>query len=94
MKYRLLLNLDTREEIVDAYEWYERQSVGLGEEFLRALETRLYSIQRNPLMHPVVHRQIRRSLTRKFPYGIFYHIEGSDVVVLACYHLSRKPKKW
>jgi len=31
---------------------------------------------------------------RRFPFGVFYVLEGEAVVVLAVFHASRNPKGW
>ena len=81
-------------EVQEAFAWYEQQSVGLGHEFLRAADTCVSSIQRNPLAYPTAHGQTRRALLRKFPYALFYLIDGDRIVVLACFHLRRQPLDW
>jgi len=40
----------------------------------------------------MVHKQVRRALLRRFPYGIFYLVEGDAIPVLACFHGKRDPK--
>jgi toxin ParE1/3/4 len=51
-------------------------------------------IQANPNQYPVVHRNVRRALVRRFPYGVFYVVEGQRIVVLAVFHGSRDPSQW
>lgn len=45
-------------------------------------------------MYPLVYRQIRRALIRRFPFGIFYECEERQVVVLAIMHARRDPGRW
>ncbi len=33
-------------------------------------------------------------MLRRFPYGVFYLTEGERIVVIACFHASRRPKPW
>lgn len=40
----------------------------------------------------VIHKDIRRALIRRFPYGIFYLLEQDKVIVLAFLHTSRDHK--
>jgi len=61
-------------DIEDAYQWYEAQKVGLGEEFLLTADEVIQAIVANPLQFPVIHRQTHRALFHRFPYGIFYRI--------------------
>jgi toxin ParE1/3/4 len=81
-------------DIAAAYVYYEEASEGLGAEFLRAVEASLAIIERTPQLYAVVHREVRRALLWRFPYGIFYVIDGDTVVVLACFHARRDPAQW
>src|SRR5205814_4006024 len=53
-----------------------RQQAGLGEEFLRAVQSALENIAAHPIRYPVVHRETRRVLVHRFPYGILYRVYG------------------
>jgi len=90
------LTRDAEADVAGAYQWYEEQSLGLGLEFLSCVETALLSIERAPLMYPVVHETYRRALVRRFPYGIFYEFdqEHDECVVYAVFHCSQDPDKW
>jgi len=81
-------------DVEDAYRWYEAQQAGLGEEFLAAANDLMESIIANPLQFPIIHRQTRRALLRRFPYGLFYRIIDDQVVVVACMHARRNPRRW
>lgn len=96
MTDRPLLTLDAEADVAGAYQWYEEQSLGLGLEFLRCLEAALLSIQRTPLIYPVVHETYRRALVRRFPYAIFFEIDEQHnrCVVYAVFHCSQDPDKW
>ena len=85
---------EAESELTEARDWYRERGLGLGDEFLRAVDSCLATIQRLPESHPVVYRDIRRALLRRFPYGIFYLIEGNVVTVLACFHAKRDPTVW
>lgn len=87
---------EARDDIANAFQWYEGQSLGLGLEFLRSVEAALQSIQRMPLSHAVVHECYRRALLRKFPFVLFYEVdEGNDrCVVYSVFHCSQEPAKW
>ena len=59
-------------DIEDAFVWYEQRRSGLGLEFLKTVDEALAAIQRGPQLHPVIHRNTRRALLRRFPYGLYY----------------------
>lgn len=92
--YRLIIRPEAEFDIQDAFEYYEAQSSGLGSEFVRAIDACLSGIGRNPQAYPVVYKQARRALIRRFPYGILYVINQDVIVVLACFHGRRNPKTW
>lgn len=93
MNYELLLRPEAEADIGEAYRWYEAQTDGLGEEFLRAVDACFATVQRTPMAYTPVHKNVRRALLRKFPYGIFYLFEADCIIVLACFHARRNPKQ-
>ncbi|MEO1404541.1 MAG: type II toxin-antitoxin system RelE/ParE family toxin [Cyanobacteria bacterium J06635_1] len=94
MSYSFLIRPDAELDIQEAYQYYEERDQGLGSEFVRVVDACFSKIGRNPLSYPAVYRQIRRALIRKFPYGIFYLIEDEKIIVIACFHAKRDPKRW
>jgi plasmid stabilization system protein ParE len=89
-----ILRPATVSEIGRAYDWYERQREGLGEEFLKEVRIALEAAQKNPRLYPVVHRDSRRILVHRFPYGLFYRLLDETIVFVACYHTKRNPVSW
>jgi len=81
-------------DIEDAFVWYQEQRAGLGSDFLRTVDDALTAIQRAPYLHPVIHRDTRRALLRRFPYGIYYRVYPDLIVLVACMHGRRNPKRW
>jgi plasmid stabilization system protein ParE len=81
-------------EFDDAFSWYEEQAVGLGFEFLDELDQSLRLIASYPQLQPLVDKQVRRCLVNRFPYGIFYGVADSIIIVVAVAHLKRKPAYW
>jgi plasmid stabilization system protein ParE len=94
MSYSFIIRPEAELDIQDAFEWYESQSPGLGSEFVRAVDTCLSGIGRNPLAYQVIHKQARRALIRRFPYTILFVFEQEIVSVIACFHAKRSPQKW
>lgn len=37
---------------------------------------------------------VRRALTRRFPYSIYFSVEADVIVVLAVLHSARDPEEW
>lgn len=94
MTPRLLLRLEAKEDIREAFRWYEERSTGLGFEFLRAVRTALSPLTRDPQQFPVVLEDIRRTRLRRFPYSVFYVAAASSTSVIAIMHDRRDPRRW
>jgi plasmid stabilization system protein ParE len=89
---RVLFRPEARRDVVEARDWYERQSIGLGGEFVRALEAAVAVAQRSPETSPSILEDFRRVLLRRFPYSLIYRMEGDTLVVFACFHHRRNPR--
>ena len=81
-------------DVDEAFEWYESQRNGLGEEFREKLREAIQRIESNPNQYQVVYRDLRRALLERFPYGLFYREMPTAIVVVACFHTSRNPGRW
>ena len=94
MSLKVYLRPEAEADIEDAAAWYDRQRKGLGQEFLDDVLVALDTISENPNIYPVVYKQSRRPVVRRFPFGIFYRVDEGSVVVLAVMHGSRHPRRW
>ncbi len=85
---------EAEEEFNKAIDYYEDIEPGLGYDF--ALE--VYSTVRRSVKFPkawtVLEGEIRRSLVRRFPYGVLYSEEHEEVFVVAVMNLHREPDYW
>lgn len=92
--YQLIVSPEAELDIQNGFEWYEQYSPGLGSEFVRAVDSSFALIGRNPLAYPIVYRQVRRLLIRRFPYGVMYIVEEDVITIIACFHVKRDPQQW
>lgn len=90
----MIIRPEAEADLANARDWYERQRAGLGAEFLLCVEEVLERIGRTPEMYRVVHHDVRRVLTRRFPYAVYYRIAVNEVVVLGILHTRRDPREW
>lgn len=94
MNYVLVFRQEIRDELNEAYNWYESQQQGLGDEFLDSVDEMLNRICQMPESYAVVYRDVRRAVVRRFPYAVYYRIVSSRVIVTAIFHSRRDPKSW
>jgi len=94
MIHDLIVIPEAEAEIDEASRWYDTQSPGLGADFLRAVGAALAAIRRNPFQYQFIYSQTRRGRLRRFPYGLLYITTDREVIVVACIHGRRSPKRW
>jgi plasmid stabilization system protein ParE len=94
MAARLVLTVEVKQDIAEAYLWHESQRSGLGEEFVRSVEDCLDTIRRRPKLSAPVYQDYRRALLQRFPYCVVYEFEKATVTVFSVIHTARDPSKW
>jgi len=93
MKSPVILSTEAGREFEAAAIWYEQQAA-LGAGLVDCVQEALDKIGRNPELHAVIYRDIRRMCIRRFPYGIYYRILGDRIEVIALLHDRRNPDVW
>ena len=78
-------------EVEAAFHEYESKRSNLGADFLDELLRIEGHLSLNPALYQRVEGDVRRAVLRRFPYGLFYVVDGPIVSVLACLHLHRRP---
>jgi plasmid stabilization system protein ParE len=66
----------------------------VAERFIAAVEDALERILHSPTRWRIMDEDVRRCLTRFFPYGVLYTIEADFILVVAVMHCSREPGYW
>lgn len=81
-------------EVGEAQAWYESQNSGLGDEFLAAIELQVKRLEQAPMLYAEVTPRVRRALLPRFPYGLFYAVQGDLIQVLAVLHEMQSTRRW
>jgi plasmid stabilization system protein ParE len=93
--YPVIFTQPARTELIDAQDWYENEAPGLGPHFRVAVEAVIHRMSTNPRQFPVIHKNVRRALLRRFPYALMFVIDADEsLTVIACFHGSRDPAHW
>ena len=93
-EYRLAAEPRADLDVAATFDWYENEEVGLGQEFLAELRGTYDRIVDGPLAYQDLRSGIRRALLWRFPYAVYFAVEGDVVVVLAVLHAGRDPAEW
>jgi plasmid stabilization system protein ParE len=80
--------------LIEAQDWHEGEVAGLGRRFRQAIEALIERMSDNPRQFPTIFKNVRRALVRRFPYSLFFVVDGDALIVIACFHSSRDPAHW
>jgi plasmid stabilization system protein ParE len=83
-----------RVDLIDAQDWYEGESTGLGHRFRAEIDRAMQNMASNPRQFPVVFKNVHRARLKIFPYALFFVIHSDMLLVIACFHSSRDPQHW
>lgn len=96
MRYSCRLHPETEKDFIEAYEWYEDKSEGLGERFLKAVRRKIEEIVTNPETYGSKGRKgYREARIDFFPYLIVYKIykKGKTIFITSIHHTKKRPDK-
>ena|SRR5687768_15533018 len=91
---RIKLSAEAAEEMLDSVTWYDQREPGLGAEFLAACNHAFAEIAMDPARNLCVGRGFHRYLMRRFPFAIFYELQGDALIIAAIFHGARDAQKW
>ena len=95
MDYKIRISSFAIRDVQDAYSWYEKQRVGLGEELLYELGIAYKHIANHPQFYGFIddRKVLRDLLINRFPYLVVYKITGEIIHVIAVHHAKKHPSK-
>jgi plasmid stabilization system protein ParE len=90
---KLTIHPQVAREIEDAVDWYDDQSLGLGDDFLLKLEGAKSLILQQPQGHSfwLGSKTIRRARLKRFPYVLLFRVTGQAIRILCLRHDKRHP---
>jgi hypothetical protein len=84
------ISSDAEQDLAEGFWFYERQSPGLGNYFRSCLIADIESLEYYAGVHSK-HCGYFRSLSKRFPFGIFYGCDNERALVIAVLDLRREP---
>ena len=96
MSYRIEITAEAEHEILNAKSWYEEQQTGLGQSFTETIKEYVNNLKDPAIEHKIVFKNVRRVLTRRFPFVIYYTRDEKKFVVkiLAVLHNRQQQLKF
>ena len=90
----VVFQADAEAEMIEAAAYYKAQQCDLGRRFLASVQDSINRIVINPQLYPIVELDVRRCLTRTFPFGVLFRDRPDKIEVIAVMHLHRDPNYW
>src|SRR5215217_1528173 len=96
MNRRLIIRPEAEADLTDAAAWYDSHEPGLGLELLSEIHSGIARALKNPESFTRVRRNptVRRVLTRRFPYRVFFIVRPDAIVVFAVIHAAQHDRIW
>ena len=91
---KLLIRPAAAADVEDGYRWYRNKRRELGLEYVAAVRAGIGRILENPEGYPILYRNTRRIRLRRFPYGLYYRVYSDRIILVACMHGKREPRRW
>lgn len=89
MKIRILKS--AIDDIKNGWRFYEMQTEGIGDYFVDSLYSDIDSLLINAGTHQIYFDEYHRMLSKRFPFAIYYKVEGKTVTVYAVLDTRRNP---
>ena len=95
MAYNIIVFNQAHIDVYEAYEWYEQQRNGLGDEFLTQLEFEYNKISQNPTYFSFIddRKELRDYLLHRFPFLVVYRIKENVIQIVTVHHSKKNPNK-
>jgi hypothetical protein len=78
-------------DLIEGFWFYEKKEKGLGQYFLINLYSDIESLKIFGGVHRKAYREFHRALSKRFPFAVYYTVEGDTVRVRAIVDCRRKP---
>lgn len=89
MKIRILESAS--QDLIDGFDFYEKQVIDLGNYFLESLFSDIDSLQIYAGIHPIYFGIYYCMLSKRFPFAIYYKVFHDEALVYAVLDCRRNP---
>lgn len=93
MSWRVIIRPNAEADLREAQLWYNSQRFGLGDDLLGEVKRAVGLLGVHPEQRPIYYNGFRRLITNRFPYKLFYRVEGNRVIVFRILHAKRDHRR-
>ena len=92
MKYFVAIRAQAAKDLARAQQWYDKREIGLGDRLLEEAYDAVRTLEEDADRFPIYYKIFRRIQLDRFPYKIFFVIEGRDVIIFRVLHAKQQHK--
>lgn len=92
--YTTIILPEAKVDLDEAFAYLEGEKPTLGFDLLAEFADILTILESNPYLYQKIDGEVRRAVTRKFRYNVFFVIKGEEVFINAILHGGRDSDKW
>jgi plasmid stabilization system protein ParE len=78
-------------DLLEGYVFYEQQQAGIGDYFLDSLYADIDALALYAGIHPKPDGRLHRTLAARFPFAIYYDLDGEIATVVAVLDCRQNP---
>ena len=91
---RFAFHPEALDEFEDATRYYATIQRELAQRFVASVEAAIAKLAEQPASYAIFEQDVRRCLTRVFPYAVLYTVEADYILIVAVMHCHQKPGYW
>lgn len=89
MQVRIARSAET--DLLEGYAFYEEQQAGIGDYFLDSLFADIDALALYAGIHPKPDGRLHRTLAKRFPFAVYYDVQGDIATVVAVLDCRQNP---
>jgi len=88
---RVIYHPAAEADLIQSVRFYEQRVLGLGKEFVEAVDRAIAVIVEDPQCWRIVRADVRRYVMPRFPFAIYYRLLEDHLRILTIKHHKRHP---
>ncbi len=88
---KIRLSSIAEQQLLDGHQFYESQAEGIGDYFLDSLMADIESLYIHAGVHAIFFDKYHRLQAKRFPYSVYYRVEGNVIRIYAILDNRRNP---
>ncbi|MCM5663222.1 type II toxin-antitoxin system RelE/ParE family toxin [Galbibacter mesophilus] len=90
-KYTVVFEEDAKSDIADSYDWYNKISSKIADNFLHQIENSISYLERDPFLFQIVYKDFRQVTLKKYPFVLVFKIDNKIVKIYRAFATKKNP---